>query len=72
MVSEKELESAKAAGGGVGSYGFHLPRPLNIEEKKYLLSVERGDMSNVRRILQAANKSVGIYTFQKDIASRGV
>ncbi|KOB65397.1 Calmodulin-binding protein trpl [Operophtera brumata] len=26
-----------------------LPKPLTLEEKKYLLAVERGDMSNVRR-----------------------
>lgn len=26
-----------------------LPKPLNYEEKKYLLSVERGDMGNVKR-----------------------
>lgn len=27
----------------------NLPKPLLLEEKKYLLAVERGDMSNVRR-----------------------
>lgn len=26
-----------------------LPKPLTMEEKKYLLAVERGDMGNVRR-----------------------
>lgn len=27
----------------------NLPKPLTLEEKKYLLSVERGDLANVRR-----------------------
>ncbi|KAH8324719.1 hypothetical protein KR074_010266 [Drosophila pseudoananassae] len=31
-----------------------LPQPLLLEEKKFLLAVERGDMPNVRRILQKA------------------
>jgi transient-receptor-potential-like protein len=31
-----------------------LPKPLTTDEKRYLLSVERGDLSNVRRILQKA------------------
>lgn len=26
-----------------------LPKPLSLEEKKYLLAVERGDAANVRR-----------------------
>uniref|UniRef100_A0A336L2Z3 CSON002599 protein n=1 Tax=Culicoides sonorensis TaxID=179676 RepID=A0A336L2Z3_CULSO len=30
----------------------NLPTPLTLEEKKYLLAVERGDLANVRRILQ--------------------
>lgn len=32
----------------------NLPTPLTLEEKKYLLAVERGDLANVRRILQKA------------------
>lgn len=32
----------------------NLPTPLTLEEKKYLLAVERGDMANVRRMLQRA------------------
>ncbi|GJQ82376.1 TRPL [Trypoxylus dichotomus] len=32
----------------------NLPKSLSLEEKKYLLSVERGDMANVRRILERA------------------
>ncbi|XP_014616389.1 PREDICTED: transient-receptor-potential-like protein [Polistes canadensis] len=35
---------------------LHQPKSLNLEEKKYLLAVERGDLPNVKRILQAANK----------------
>ncbi|KAH8336809.1 hypothetical protein KR059_003944, partial [Drosophila kikkawai] len=31
-----------------------LPQPLLLEEKKFLLAVERGDMPNVRRVLQKA------------------
>ncbi|KAK9497698.1 hypothetical protein O3M35_004373 [Rhynocoris fuscipes] len=33
-----------------------LPKPLTLEEKKYLLAVERGDMANVRRILAKAHR----------------
>lgn len=29
--------------------GPNLPKPLTLEEKKYLLAVERGDLPNVRR-----------------------
>jgi len=28
----------------------NLPKPLTLEEKKYLLAVERGDIANVRRL----------------------
>jgi len=28
----------------------NLPKPLTLEEKKYLLSVERGDIANVSRL----------------------
>ncbi|CAL7938803.1 unnamed protein product [Xylocopa violacea] len=35
---------------------MHLPRALNIEEKKYLLAVERGDLANVKRFIQCAKK----------------
>ncbi|KAJ8922843.1 hypothetical protein NQ315_007878 [Exocentrus adspersus] len=33
-----------------------LPNILTIEEKRYLLAVERGDLANVRRILQKAQR----------------
>lgn len=51
--SEKEVEAPPEE---VDSYILNLPRPLNIEEKKYLLAVERGDMSNVKRILHIHSK----------------
>jgi len=28
----------------------NLPKPLTLEEKQYLLAVERGDTANVRRL----------------------
>lgn len=31
------------------SLSHHQIRPLTLEEKKYLLAVERGDIANVRR-----------------------
>ncbi|KAJ3658094.1 hypothetical protein Zmor_009854 [Zophobas morio] len=34
----------------------NLPKSLTIEEKKYLLAIERGDMPNVRRMLQKASR----------------
>nr|AGG86915.1 putative TRPL channel protein [Periplaneta americana] len=34
----------------------NLPKPLTLEEKKYLLAVERGDVGNVRRMLQLAHR----------------
>lgn len=30
----------------------NLPRPLNLEEKRYLLAVERGDIAAVRRCVE--------------------
>ncbi|KAF5277598.1 hypothetical protein FQA39_LY06091 [Lamprigera yunnana] len=37
-------------------YKTNLPSPLTLEEKKYLLAVERGDIANVKRILQRAHQ----------------
>ncbi|XP_075166028.1 transient receptor potential-like isoform X2 [Haematobia irritans] len=39
-----------------GSLPIGLPQPLELEEKKFLLAVERGDIANVRRILQKAHR----------------
>ncbi|OAD57353.1 Transient-receptor-potential-like protein [Eufriesea mexicana] len=51
--SDKEIESASDE---MDSYVVQLPRSLNIEEKKYLLAVERGDLVNVKRFIQLAKK----------------
>lgn len=34
----------------------NLPKLLTVEEKKFLLAVERGDMPNVKRMIQLANR----------------
>ncbi|XP_011872561.1 PREDICTED: transient-receptor-potential-like protein [Vollenhovia emeryi] len=52
-------KDAEAAAQDTSDYVLHLPRPLNLEEKKYLLAVERGDMPNVKRLLQLASKGKG-------------
>ncbi|XP_012255513.2 transient-receptor-potential-like protein isoform X2 [Athalia rosae] len=51
----KEVEAGKTFADETDEYIANLPRSLLLEEKKYLLAVERGDLPNVRRILQAAN-----------------
>nr|XP_031838367.1 transient-receptor-potential-like protein [Nomia melanderi] len=51
--SEKEME---AGGNQSEQYAINLPRALNLEEKKYLLAVERGDLVNVKRFIQSANR----------------
>ncbi|GAB0086179.1 Transient-receptor-potential-like protein [Sergentomyia squamirostris] len=43
-------------GNFTGSMSLDLPKPLTIDEKKYLLAVERGDLANVRRMLQKAHR----------------
>ena len=40
----------------MNSLNLNLPIPLTLEEKKYLLAVERGDTANVRRMLQKAHR----------------
>ncbi|XP_053966851.1 transient-receptor-potential-like protein [Anastrepha ludens] len=44
------------AGARKGCLPLGLPQPLLLEEKKFLLAVERGDIGNVRRILQKAHR----------------
>ncbi|XP_060530177.1 LOW QUALITY PROTEIN: transient-receptor-potential-like protein [Cylas formicarius] len=34
----------------------NLPKTLSLEEKKYLLAIERGDLGNVRRLLQKVQR----------------
>uniref|UniRef100_A0A1B0DMR2 Transient receptor ion channel domain-containing protein n=1 Tax=Phlebotomus papatasi TaxID=29031 RepID=A0A1B0DMR2_PHLPP len=41
-------------GNLTGTMSLDLPKPLTIDEKKFLLAVERGDLANVRRMLQKA------------------
>lgn len=53
MKNDKNIE---ANAQDRSDYVLHLPRPLTLEEKKYLLAVERGDLPNVKRLLQLANK----------------
>ncbi|XP_071554323.1 transient-receptor-potential-like protein isoform X1 [Temnothorax nylanderi] len=55
--NDKDTEAT--AQEDTSDYVLHLPRPLNLEEKKYLLAVERGDLPNVKRLLQLANKGEG-------------
>ncbi|KAH8270758.1 hypothetical protein KR018_000206 [Drosophila ironensis] len=51
-TSSSNSNAPKTVGGCCVPLG--LPQPLLLEEKKFLLAVERGDMPNVRRILQKA------------------
>ncbi|XP_043266628.1 transient-receptor-potential-like protein isoform X2 [Venturia canescens] len=56
MACEKSEKEVEAPPDKVDNYIRHLPRPLTTDEKKYLLAVERGDLANVRTILQIASK----------------
>lgn len=38
-------------GNLTGTMSLDLPKPLTIDEKKFLLAVERGDLANVRRFV---------------------
>ncbi|XP_058788696.1 transient-receptor-potential-like protein isoform X2 [Phymastichus coffea] len=67
MVNDKELEAADAARHRHADYSFRLPRALSIEEKRYLLSVERGDLTNVRRMLLAAGKQSAAQEHKLDV-----
>uniref|UniRef100_A0A1B6GB09 Transient receptor ion channel domain-containing protein n=1 Tax=Cuerna arida TaxID=1464854 RepID=A0A1B6GB09_9HEMI len=49
----------------------NLPKSLSLEEKKYLLAVERGDAANVRRILQRAHRRHNIDMNCADSLGRG-
>lgn len=66
---EKDMEAAHQ---DAGNYVLHLPRPLNLEEKKYLLAVERGDLPNVKRLLQLANKGKVKTSFNSKRVLRGI
>ncbi|KAL0125769.1 hypothetical protein PUN28_004670 [Cardiocondyla obscurior] len=58
-VAKIDKDTEDGAAQDANDYVLHLPRPLNLEEKKYLLAVERGDLPNVKRLLQLANKGKG-------------
>ncbi|XP_045478713.1 transient-receptor-potential-like protein isoform X2 [Harmonia axyridis] len=49
----------------------NLPKLLTVEEKKYLLAVERGDMANVKRILQLAKRKKAVDINCVDSLGRG-
>ncbi|CAH2235500.1 jg27828 [Pararge aegeria aegeria] len=48
-----------------------LPKALTLQEKKYLLAVERGDMANVRKMLQKAIRLKDIDINCVDALGRG-
>ncbi|XP_045520562.1 transient-receptor-potential-like protein isoform X3 [Pieris brassicae] len=48
-----------------------LPKSLNIDEKKYLMAVERGDIANVRRMIQRAHRKNHIDLNCVDSLGRG-
>lgn len=50
---------------------INLPVPLSLEEKKYLLAVERGDLATVKRILQRAHRKHHINVNCVDSLGRG-
>ncbi|XP_078053457.1 transient receptor potential-like [Augochlora pura] len=54
MTCQKSQEDLETGANQGDTYVVNLPRPLNLEEKKYLLAVERGDLVNVKRFIQAA------------------
>uniref|UniRef100_A0A182RLY7 ANK_REP_REGION domain-containing protein n=1 Tax=Anopheles funestus TaxID=62324 RepID=A0A182RLY7_ANOFN len=50
---------------------INLPVPLSLEEKKYLLAVERGDLASVKRILQRAHRRHHVNVNCVDSLGRG-
>lgn len=50
---------------------INLPVPLTMEEKKYLLAVERGDLGTVKRILQRAHRKHHLNVNCVDSLGRG-
>ncbi|XP_075981929.1 transient-receptor-potential-like protein isoform X2 [Anticarsia gemmatalis] len=73
MAEKKDLEAGdpELEGGRKPMDLPTLPKPLTLEEKKYLLAVERGDMGNVRRILQKAHRKKHIEINCVDSLGRG-
>uniref|UniRef100_A0ABK8G6C4 Transient receptor ion channel domain-containing protein n=1 Tax=Anopheles gambiae TaxID=7165 RepID=A0ABK8G6C4_ANOGA len=50
---------------------INLPVPLSLEEKKFLLAVERGDLASVKRILQRAHRRRNVNVNCVDSLGRG-
>uniref|UniRef100_A0A2M4A8I3 Putative transient-receptor-potential-like protein n=1 Tax=Anopheles triannulatus TaxID=58253 RepID=A0A2M4A8I3_9DIPT len=48
-----------------------LPVPLSLEEKKFLLAVERGDLASVKRVLQRAHRKRNVNVNCVDSLGRG-
>ncbi|XP_053616409.1 transient-receptor-potential-like protein [Plodia interpunctella] len=72
MAEKKDLESGDPALEGRKPMDLPtLPKALTFEEKKYLLAVERGDMGNVRRILQKAHRQKHVDVNCVDSLGRG-
>ncbi|XP_039747612.1 transient-receptor-potential-like protein isoform X2 [Pararge aegeria] len=72
MEDKKDLESGDP--GMVRRQSMKLPtlpKALTLQEKKYLLAVERGDMANVRKMLQKAIRLKDIDINCVDALGRG-
>lgn len=50
---------------------INLPVPLSLEEKKFLLAVERGDLASVKRVLQRAHRKRNVNVNCVDSLGRG-
>ncbi|KAI5630962.1 transient receptor ion channel II domain-containing protein [Phthorimaea operculella] len=74
MAEKKDLEAGDPAAETQNKLLMAmpmLPKALTYEEKKYLLAVERGDMANVRRILQKAHRQKHVEVNCVDSLGRG-
>ncbi|CAL4063184.1 unnamed protein product [Meganyctiphanes norvegica] len=64
VKKERKLEKGKITltaeemeAGGKGVAMPNLPKPLTLEEKKFLLAVERGDVATVKKMLTKAHRN---------------
>ncbi|XP_041970027.1 transient-receptor-potential-like protein [Aricia agestis] len=72
MAAKKDLEAAESEIARSQPQRLPtLPKALSLEEKKYLLAVERGDSANVRRCLQKAHRKKHIDINCVDALGRG-
>uniref|UniRef100_A0A182NPI7 Transient receptor ion channel domain-containing protein n=1 Tax=Anopheles dirus TaxID=7168 RepID=A0A182NPI7_9DIPT len=64
-----------SCGGGSAAFNMitniNLPVPLSLEEKKFLMAVERGDLASVKRILQRAHRRRNVNVNCVDSLGRG-